>query len=105
MIFLITITTITIIIIVIIIVIINMMDDLAGRGNIWVTKSLLWSWNLIINHNGCNNFIADRNQGINSIVLSAPKDPDAEAKIKQHLESAKTAPPSAVTFIDSDNEP
>ena len=81
------------------------MDDLAGRGNIWVTKSLLWSWNLIINHNGCNNFIVDRNQGINSIVLSAPKDPDAEANIKQHLESAKTASPSVVTFIDSDYEP
>ena len=72
--FCIIIATITIIIIIIIVIVnINMMDDLAGqreqRWSIWVTKSLLWSWDLIINHNGCNNFIADRNQGINSVAF------------------------------------
>ena len=44
-------------------------------------------------------------RGLTRLFLSAPKDPDAEANIKQHLESAKTVPPSAVTFMDSDNEP
>ena len=43
--------------------------------------------------------------GLTLLFLSAPKDPDAEANIKQHLESAKTAPPSVVTFMDSDNKP
>ena len=44
-------------------------------------------------------------RGLTLLFLSVPKDPDAEANIKQHLQSAKTAPPSVVTFIDSDNEP
>ena len=43
-------------------------------------------------------------RGLTRLFLSAPKDPDAEANIKQHLESAKTVPPSVVTFMDSDNE-
>ena len=44
-------------------------------------------------------------RGLTLLFLSAPKDPDAEANIKQHLQSAKTVPPSAVAFMDSDNEP
>ena len=37
-------------------------------------------------------------------ILSAPKDPDAEANIKQHLKSAKRVPSSVVTFMDSENK-
>ena len=44
-------------------------------------------------------------RGLTLLFLSAPKDANAEANIEQHLESAKTAPPSIVTFMDIHNEP
>ena len=44
-------------------------------------------------------------RGLTLLFLSAPKDRDAEANTEQHLESAMTAPPSVLTFIDSDNGP
>ena len=46
-----------------------------SAGQFGPLKSLAVSWNLISNHKGCNNFIIDRNERINSIVLVCSRGP------------------------------
>ena len=71
-------------------------------GNIWVFYDVeIW---LLITMVATTSLLTEI-RGLTLLFLSAPKDRDAEVNIEQHLESAKTAPPSAVTFMDSDNGP
>ena len=71
-------------------------------GNIWVFYDVeIW---LLITMVATTSLLTEI-RGLTLLFLSAPQDRDAEVNIEQHLESAKTAPPSAVAFMDSDNGP